>query len=75
MLYFKQMGTLVISVALRKQLMKLRFFFFLTVLWLMLINGQAYAEALSPAEITALAERGDPAAQYELGRMYQGGGE
>jgi len=53
--------------------MKLRFFCLLTVLALTLINGQACADSLSPAEITALAERGDAAAQYELGRMYQGG--
>jgi hypothetical protein len=51
----------------------LRFFCLLTILWLALINGQACADSLSPAEVTTLAERGDSAAQYELGRMYEGG--
>jgi TPR repeat protein len=53
--------------------MKLRFFCLLTMAWLTLMGGQARAESLSPAETATLAERGDAAAQYELGRMYQGG--
>lgn len=53
--------------------MKLRFFCLLTVLWLALIQGQACADSPSPAEVFSLAERGDAAAQYELGRMYQSG--
>lgn len=53
--------------------MKLRFFCLLAALSLSLISGQACAETSSPAEVTTLAERGDAAAQYELGRMYQGG--
>lgn len=53
--------------------MKLRFFFFLTAFWLPMITDHAWADSLSPNEITALAQRGDAAAEYELGRMYQGG--
>jgi TPR repeat protein len=53
--------------------MKLRLFFLLTVFWLTLIAGQAYADSLPPSEITALAQRGNAAAEYELGRMYQSG--
>lgn len=53
--------------------MKRRLFFLLIAFWLTPIGGQVCANSLSSAEITALAERGDAAAQYELGRMYQGG--
>jgi TPR repeat protein len=53
--------------------MKSRLFFLQTVFWLALIVGQAYADSLSPNEIIALAQRGDAVAEYELGRMYQGG--
>jgi hypothetical protein len=55
--------------------MKSRFFFFLTAFWLTMIAGHAWADSLSPNEITRLAQRGDAAAEYELGRMYQGGRE
>lgn len=53
--------------------MKLRLFCLLAVSWLALIAGRAGAESPSPAEVFSLAERGDAAAQYQLGRMYQGG--
>lgn len=33
----------------------------------------SFANAPYPAEVANLAENGDPASQYELGRMYQGG--
>jgi TPR repeat protein len=55
--------------------MKLLLFCLLTVFSLTLFNGHAYADSSSPTQVVALAERGNAAAQYELGRMYQGGRE
>ena len=53
--------------------MKSRIFFFLAAFWLTTIAGHAWADSLSPNEIITLAQRGDAAAEYELGRMYQHG--